>query len=457
MGNRKKDKSRARKQRKYAIEERPSTPPVLPDNNRVEDMIDCINKLADSRSRENRTREDPKVMFERFKYLVEDCHDIEWPNDVNDMQRALHMGYYGAYLFDGYIDEPADPLPGIQNKTLGVVWLEKAALLGSPHAVDRMLDLAERHLNFHVDIPGLDFDRVERYPKYIKQMAEAGHIQSMLPLSSMYLSGIHVPRDLRLSDDWLLKAANHGDSRAINLYRVVVEWYNGAPMMYESGYALLRSVLHDGAVHIVVKHAVVTMENEKIKSGNLLKLCIEFSKLHPDVWWENASKVVYDRICYVYGNFLLRHGRGDIESELGIGLMTEAAGVGSHLAASTLSQLFDESGYRPDKEKCRYWREKTIEIAGTDAALDMARAYPEDKIKSRRKWIKSAAKLGNEEARAMLHRCHGPGCDKIDTTGREFKSCKCKVAIYCSTECYKTHWKSGHKEHCIGRVVQESS
>jgi len=128
----------------------------------------------------------------------------------------------------------------------------------------------------------------------------------------------------------------------------------------------------------------------------------------------------------------------------------QSAELGNAQAACHLSEVFDESGDLADPEQCRYWRQKSMELGGVKHAMRVAKVYQdiEEYAKSRRKYIKSAAKLGNEVAHAMLNRCHGPGCDKIDPTGKEFKSCKCKLAIYCSTECYQRHWTSGHKKEC---------
>ncbi|KAF8208212.1 hypothetical protein K438DRAFT_318649 [Mycena galopus ATCC 62051] len=48
----------------------------------------------------------------------------------------------------------------------------------------------------------------------------------------------------------------------------------------------------------------------------------------------------------------------------------------------------------------------------------------------------------------MEIRCHNPSCRKIDTQNN-FSSCSgCFTVAYCSSECQKEHWTSGHKAEC---------
>ncbi|KAJ6588344.1 hypothetical protein B0H19DRAFT_203927 [Mycena capillaripes] len=45
-------------------------------------------------------------------------------------------------------------------------------------------------------------------------------------------------------------------------------------------------------------------------------------------------------------------------------------------------------------------------------------------------------------------RCHNPSCRKIDTLNN-FSSCSsCFTTAYCSSDCQKEHWKSGHRVDC---------
>ena len=49
----------------------------------------------------------------------------------------------------------------------------------------------------------------------------------------------------------------------------------------------------------------------------------------------------------------------------------------------------------------------------------------------------------------LLRQCAHPACGKRETSRSEFKKCaRCKVAVYCTQDCQKAHWKT-HKPSCI--------
>lgn len=80
--------------------------------------------------------------------------------------------------------------------------------------------------------------------------------------------------------------------------------------------------------------------------------------------------------------------------------------------------------------------------------------------------VERTANMGNSssvaisnEMRQIFYRAHGPVGNKCDncgitredaaTNGDGLKNCrKCKLVFYCSRECQKLHWRSGHKEAC---------
>jgi len=98
-----------------------------------------------------------------------------------------------------------------------------------------------------------------------------------------------------------------------------------------------------------------------------------------------------------------------------------------------------------------YWSYKVLEERVATEAFCQTTVSTSTTMfqKTRRSYLKNAVKLGHEETRAILNTCSGPGCNKIDPTGNDFKSCKCKKkAIYCSAKCNKQHWKNGHKKEC---------
>lgn len=80
--------------------------------------------------------------------------------------------------------------------------------------------------------------------------------------------------------------------------------------------------------------------------------------------------------------------------------------------------------------------------------------------------VERATNMGNtssvdisDEMRQIFHRAYGPVGVKCDncgitredaaTNGDGLKNCtKCKLVFYCSKECQKLHWRSGHRQAC---------
>jgi len=75
-----------------------------------------------------------------------------------------------------------------------------------------------------------------------------------------------------------------------------------------------------------------------------------------------------------------------------------------------------------------YWSYKVLEERVATEAFCQTTVSTSTTMfqKTRRSYLKNAVKLGHEETRAILNTCSGPGCNKIDPTGNDFKSCKCK-------------------------------
>ncbi|PNH09333.1 hypothetical protein TSOC_004057 [Tetrabaena socialis] len=58
------------------------------------------------------------------------------------------------------------------------------------------------------------------------------------------------------------------------------------------------------------------------------------------------------------------------------------------------------------------------------------------------------------EARALLRTCANPACDNLagdSEAGLPLRACgRCGGAWYCRQECLAAHWRSGHREACVG-------
>ena len=52
--------------------------------------------------------------------------------------------------------------------------------------------------------------------------------------------------------------------------------------------------------------------------------------------------------------------------------------------------------------------------------------------------------------------CSSPQCMALTQADRVFAHCgRCMMARYCSKECQRSHWKAGHKAHCMGYDVEQ--
>ena len=74
---------------------------------------------------------------------------------------------------------------------------------------------------------------------------------------------------------------------------------------------------------------------------------------------------------------------------------------------------------------------------------------------NRKKAMKKIKKLEREDdIENMLttnssRKCSNPSCDAMDTTEERFMVCVvCRHVKYCSKDCQRAHWKSGHKQDC---------
>jgi len=138
----------------------------------------------------------------------------------------------------------------------------------------------------------------------------------------------------------------------------------------------------------------------------------------------------------------------------GVRSFVKAVVLGDAVAASVLAAIFAKGDVNSDIKKHVYWLEKAAEMGLADDALVLVKLYTESSQveanpRLARKWMKHAARLGNQEAQTMLNTCSALDCDKVDAIGKQFKRCSgCKMALYCSTECQRNHWQNGHKENC---------
>ena len=131
--------------------------------------------------------------------------------------------------------------------------------------------------------------------------------------------------------------------------------------------------------------------------------------------------------------------------------------MGDGTAAKTLANLY--TGEHPevtkDIEKRLQLLAKAAELGNAGGSIELARYYADHADTDptypwlEKKWKKKIAQLGVDSVRNELNECSSPPCNACDPTGTTFKRCKrCRMSLYCSSECQRVHWKAGHKEEC---------
>ncbi|PNH09331.1 hypothetical protein TSOC_004055 [Tetrabaena socialis] len=121
----------------------------------------------------------------------------------------------------------------------------------------------------------------------------------------------------------------------------------------------------------------------------------------------------------------------DMRSRQGVGAM----GVAEAVALARQAELWAAGG---DKD-------------GAEVVWALGGAEPEV-VAVARALVSSPA-----EARALLRTCANPACDNLagdSEAGLPLRACgRCGGAWYCRKECLAAHWRSGHREACVGRGV----
>lgn len=88
----------------------------------------------------------------------------------------------------------------------------------------------------------------------------------------------------------------------------------------------------------------------------------------------------------------------------------------------------------------KFWLDAVVEEAADEA-----------QCKTSRETTMSLLRLNHDLAidEDSLARCGNSDCHKLQLNKGDFKKCaRCKTVSYCSAECQKAHWKSGHKAEC---------
>lgn len=175
-------------------------------------------------------------------------------------------------------------------------------------------------------------------------------------------------------------------------------------------------------------------------------------------WLERAADIGERDVASNLGNMFMTggHPKIPIDYEKGMKLFEKAAELGDGKCAYQLSIAYMVGIIPVNNEKHKFWLRKAQEL-GYEEAERMAIGHAQGPIGiSRKKAMKQIKKLEREDQIEDLltidesRKCYNPTCDAMETPGEPlFQVCvACRHVKYCSKECQRAHWRSGHKQDC---------
>jgi len=502
MGNRKKQRGRTRKDKKA-----PKLPPTSSEATVTEREPKAANTGADGcvrdlwhsimllhagrealLAKDHVTEDEAMNVFFLLQQTMEEGPD-KWPVGLEEAQLSFSR-LYSTILQSGYLplDETTSVfIPKAQDVPKKTRWCQKVACDDVPR---------EFHASLQDVVSGNGNDgSVDRLLSLLKEYAETKDAGAFVNMFCVHLS-VPQARDLGMANECLEKAAMKGVIEAQRLLKIY-EWYTDPTQSLDDAMTIFFAARRDGhATHIISHYAlsVETFEDFVLAMRDPMKACGEalstmaqtrtvldlmkergsalfhwiLEQCDMDETWPHDSSN-YTRTSFLWwvGLTYVKEGGESLDTmqqDKGIRLLRKAAELRDPNSAGTLSDIYngDYPGIEADHEKRIYWLQKEAEWSeSANHALDLANRYVQgDQVpanpKMARKWTKRAARLGDPQARTVLHQCSSPGCQNQDATGKDFKRCStCRTTIYCSENCQRHHWKNGHKQDCRKVVEQQ--
>mmetsp|Transcript_7463 Transcript_7463/g.17903 ORF Transcript_7463/g.17903 Transcript_7463/m.17903 type:complete len:357 (+) Transcript_7463:179-1249(+) len=180
-------------------------------------------------------------------------------------------------------------------------------------------------------------------------------------------------------------------------------------------------------------------------------------------WLERAAEMGEGDVASTLGNIYMTGENPKIPQnyEKATKLLQKAAELGDGECTYLLSVSYMIGIVPVDEDKHRFWLKKAADL-GYEEAVDLQEFEMNVeghgfKLGIQRKAAKKQIKKVEREEgiESVLTtddstKCSNPSCEanETDETGL-FKVCVvCRHVKYCSKDCQKVHWKSGHKEDC---------
>jgi len=185
-------------------------------------------------------------------------------------------------------------------------------------------------------------------------------------------------------------------------------------------------------------------------------------------WLERAVELGEAGVASKLGNMYItgKHPKVPKNYEKGMNLLQKAAELGGNgKYAYQLAMVYMIGLVPADEDKHRFWLKKAADLGYYEAVCvqEMEKQVFDGLRIPRKAAEKDIRKIEREEdIESLLNtdastKCSNPPCEASDNaeTGR-FSTCVvCRQVKYCSKDCQKVHWKSGHKEACPGMKAEK--
>jgi len=170
-------------------------------------------------------------------------------------------------------------------------------------------------------------------------------------------------------------------------------------------------------------------------------------------WLERAADIGEGDVASKLGNLFMTGGHPKVPQnyEKGMKLFEKAAELGDGECAYQLALSYSVGIIPVNEEKYYFWLKKSREL-GCEEAVHLG----DFTTISKKKGMKKRKKLEREDDIEDLLpideslKCSNPSCDAMETSEEDrFQVCiACRHVKYCSKECQREHWRSGHKQDC---------
>jgi len=359
----------------------------------------------------------------------------------------------------------------LQDYDKAVHWFRKSADQGCAVA---QLNLGTMYQ--HGEGVGEDYNKAARW---YRKAAAQGNANAQFGLGKLHTRGSGVVKDYNEAARWFHKAADQGHADAqCNLGVLYLYGMLGPPNDLKSAQRFLSAAEAQGDER--ARELLIKLEAKKhLNLGNTYPEGIGVAQDH-----KKAAQ------CYRKAS-----DQGDVKAQFNLGNMyfegkgvaqdnnkaakwyRKAAEEGDALAQGALGDMYYlGKGVARDINKAVHWCRKAADQghAASQTMLGVIYSYGGDgfrtDLKLAQHFLSSAEAQGDEEAREFLKKheaiyrhtsnefsgLNAPStpiqctcCSRSAGNDVKLKPCpRCKGPLYCGTDCQRTHWDEGHKEHC---------